>query len=971
MSQAGEIDVTGTHPEIPTEFVEDVGTAVPIANILEILGTYVNAHNVPIQTLGSGNTVTITTQLASANGTSVVTKAGIASFDSAVFTVDANGFVSLVGSSAAIEKVNLQTGTTPIVPSAGAINLNGAVVAAGTNPIRTDGTGPNTAAVEVQISQAIAATDATKIGLSAFDSSVFSVDANGFVTLTAGNHDYHDSIYIVGQNLLNGANYTDLATAYADAVLAGVGATIMLQPGVYTLASPLQIRSGINLFAQNSQIASGPVAIKGKLYDNGVGASCAFNGITFITDSDYSLALTASSVTTFYNCWFRGTNNTIFNLSAGTLKLISCQTNLETTGISVYNNTGGTIFFQYCILGNDGLSTTTGTHSSGSATFRYCTITIPLATSGTGYVSVKYSQFGTIVTPYINQTWLTTSGTVISYLLDCSLYSGTATAVSIGAGTTVEMYNCIINSSNASAISGAGSIKYGDLDFTGSSSVNSVTTQITTVDSNDALNVVSPGAYPYTASAQDAYISVNTSSAKTVNLPSSPVSGQTHIIADITGLAFTNNITVSGNGKTIDGSASYTINFNYGCVKFIYNGTEWNVSSASNARDYHDSIYIVGSNASANYTTIASAYAAAVASGVPSTVFIQPGTYTENLTGSANVNLCAHVCDAYTPNVTIIGKLSFASAGTLSISGINLQTNSDYCLSITGSAASIVNLRSCKITAANNTAINFTTANASAALNLNYCEGDISTTGIALFSSSSTGTFRIFNSIFLNSGGSSTANTCSDGNLFVRSSSFNNPWNVSGSCVLQAFSNSIVTTNNENATCMTLGGVTGTSVTNSVFNSGSASAISISSSYSLTNCNIASSNTNAITGAGTLLYAGLAFYSTSSTINTTIQTPQVYSNDALKVVSPAGSYTIVPQDAVILVDTTAARTITMPASPTTGEKHIIKDATGGAAAFNITVAGNGHNIDGATSFTMSANWQSVTLVYSGSQWLII
>lgn len=78
--------------------------------------------------------------------------------------------------------INVQTGISPVVPSGNTITFNGAVVAAGTNPVRTDGTGASTMALEVQISQAIAATDATKIGLASFNSANFTVDANGFVS---------------------------------------------------------------------------------------------------------------------------------------------------------------------------------------------------------------------------------------------------------------------------------------------------------------------------------------------------------------------------------------------------------------------------------------------------------------------------------------------------------------------------------------------------------------------------------------------------------------------------------------------------------------------------------------------------------------------------------------------------------------------------------------------------------------------
>jgi hypothetical protein len=187
MSQAGEIDVIGNNPQIPIQFDTDSGNAVPIANTLEILGTYVAAGTTPVETTGSGNTVTVEVQTAQAIAVTDVTKIGLANFNSSHFSVDANGFVSLSGGTLAIDSIGTQTGTNPIVPTvAGLVTINGSVVAAGTNPVRSDGTGANTMAIEVQISQAIAATDATKIGLCNFDSAAFSVDTNGFVTLKGG-----------------------------------------------------------------------------------------------------------------------------------------------------------------------------------------------------------------------------------------------------------------------------------------------------------------------------------------------------------------------------------------------------------------------------------------------------------------------------------------------------------------------------------------------------------------------------------------------------------------------------------------------------------------------------------------------------------------------------------------------------------------------------------------------------------------
>lgn len=124
------------------EIDTDSGTATPSSGVVNVIG------GPGITTSGSGDTVTI----------------------------------SLSGGGTGIDSIDVQTGTSPVVPDGtGLVTINGAVVAAGTNPVRSDGTGPNTLAIEVQTSQAIAAPDATKIGLSNYDSTNFSVDSTGFV----------------------------------------------------------------------------------------------------------------------------------------------------------------------------------------------------------------------------------------------------------------------------------------------------------------------------------------------------------------------------------------------------------------------------------------------------------------------------------------------------------------------------------------------------------------------------------------------------------------------------------------------------------------------------------------------------------------------------------------------------------------------------------------------------------------------
>ena len=73
-----------------------------------------------------------------------------------------------------------------------------------------------------------------------------------------------------------------------------------------------------------------------------------------------------------------------------------------------------------------------------------------------------------------------------------------------------------------------------------------------------------------------------------------------------------------------------------------------------------------------------------------------------------------------------------------------------------------------------------------------------------------------------------------------------------------------------------------------------------------------------------------------------------------------------------LVDTSVARTLTLP-SPATTSYIIIKDKTGSAQTNNITVARAGtESIEGiAASKILQTNWGSWTFVSDGTNWFII
>lgn len=129
------------------------------------------------------NTEKIDIQVAAAIATTNIANVGLAAFNNTEFTVDANGFVSLIGGGASLEEITGNDGNA-VVPTAGNINLLGAVVANGTDPaaLYVKKTATSTETIDIQLAAANATSVVTTAGIASFDSAIFLVDANGFVT---------------------------------------------------------------------------------------------------------------------------------------------------------------------------------------------------------------------------------------------------------------------------------------------------------------------------------------------------------------------------------------------------------------------------------------------------------------------------------------------------------------------------------------------------------------------------------------------------------------------------------------------------------------------------------------------------------------------------------------------------------------------------------------------------------------------
>lgn len=335
MSQAGIVDFEGSHPQVPTSFVTNVGTAVPIANTLEILGTIVAAHSIPLQTTGSGNTVTIQAQYASAAASSSATNAGMASFSSTYFSVDANGFVTLNGSEIG-ETITGNVGGA-LSPVSGNWNIFGSAVAAGITPVQTSGSG-NTLTVQVQRAQAITSTNASEVGLAAFNSTYFIVDTNGFVSL-------------------NGATVGETITGNTGGALSPTAGNWNIL-GTSTAAGAIPVQtsgsgSTLTVQVQKSQaIASTNAANVGL---------AAFNSTYFTVDANGFVSLNGSSVA-----------ETITGNTGGALSPTSGNWNILGSGSLTTSGSGSTLTVELTGITNHavqiGSSGTTLTQVGPSAT---------------------------------------------------------------------------------------------------------------------------------------------------------------------------------------------------------------------------------------------------------------------------------------------------------------------------------------------------------------------------------------------------------------------------------------------------------------------------------------------------------------------------------------------------------------------------------------------------------------------------
>ena len=221
--------------------------------------------------------------------------AGLVSFDDTMFTVDANGYVQLIGGSLAIDSIdvdfNTAPGTDPVVPTgAGLLTISGSTVANATNanaPVATHSRAANAFAIEVQVSAAITGAPADKFdaGLCSFDDTMFTVDANGFVQL-AGGSIAADSFDVD----FNTAPGTDPVVPTGAGLLIVTGSTVA---NATNLNAPVATHSrAANTYGVEVQVAADITGAPADKFDAGLSS---YNDTQFLVDANGYVSLVGGS----------------------------------------------------------------------------------------------------------------------------------------------------------------------------------------------------------------------------------------------------------------------------------------------------------------------------------------------------------------------------------------------------------------------------------------------------------------------------------------------------------------------------------------------------------------------------------------------------------------------------------------------------------------------------------------------------
>ncbi len=277
---------------------------------------------------------------------------------------------------------------------------------------------------------------------------------------------------------------------------------------------------------------------------------------------------------------------------------------------------------------------------------------------------------------------------------------------------------------------------------------------------------------------------------------------------------------------------------------------------------------IVDATGHGDFTTIQSAITASVSG---QTIFVRPGTYTENITLKAGTSLTSFSQG----NAVIVGKMTISSAGTYYVSDLQMTTNSDFCLVVSGSGVVSAQFKDVTVLGTNNTAISVTNSNTGTTVNFFESFIAAGSSGQAIYAMTSVANIGFFNCVTATSG-STTAASNSAGNVSFYNCTMATPHSLSSTGAIN-ISECRIDTASLNTACIVLSGTSIANVFMGELFSGTASCVTVGAGCTLTSSHLAASSSNAhvFTGAGTWVYAYTSFTGASSVHNVSTETALV------------------------------------------------------------------------------------------------
>lgn len=304
------------------------------------------------------------------------------------------------------------------------------------------------------------------------------------------------ALFIVDADPLYGT-HTTIQSAVNDAAtyfgLTGVNTIVFIRPGVYT--ENITMANGVNL-ANYTADQNGPTVQINGLMTIPTGTITSLTNIVLRSNGGGLITTAAgSSTTTLINCILQPISATAITMLGGTNVILEgCTGLLQNSTARYFTGTSAAISFVDCIMYNVNLGTLQNTMTDGTIIVIRSIFQHPITASGNCAIGFSYSQFET---GGINTTSYTANTSLVSQtdIVWCEFTSGTAPAITIAATAVVLLQSCIVSSTAANAITGAGWLQYTPITYTGLSKTISVTTQTPIGSMGPAVPIGDGGCY--------------------------------------------------------------------------------------------------------------------------------------------------------------------------------------------------------------------------------------------------------------------------------------------------------------------------------------------------------------------------------------------------------------------------------------------------------------------------------------------